>query len=155
MKNTTFNQNIYLEYPDDFNEMSEEELNKYFASEMLRFGVRNSEKHVALSVAKTKDSFLNLITDAQSVLCGAENSLKKNLKDFAVTETFDAEMLGKVARGMGFEYSANDTGVKQFCEMTVVKGKRCFYVVYCACKLDDAQDNKVIFQAFRSSMKTL
>lgn len=155
MKNSIFNQNIYLEYPDGFTEMNEAEIKKYFAGDLLRFGVKNAEKHVILSVAKTKNSFFSLITDAKSVLNGAESSLKKGLKDYAVTERFDAKMLGKPAKGICFEYSANDSGVKQFCEMTVVKGKRCFYIVYCVCRLNDVSENKAVFTAFRSSMKIL
>lgn len=155
MKNSIFDRKIYLEYPDEFAEMSEAEIKKYFAGDMLRFGLRNAEKHVIMSVAKTKNSVLSLITDAKSVLSGAESSLKRGLKDYVVTERFEAEMLGKIAKGICFEYSANDNGVKQFCEMTVVKGKRCFYIVYCGCRLDDVLENKALFGSFRSSMKTL
>ena len=153
MQNTIFNKNVYIEYPDDFYEMSGEEIKKYFAGDMLRFGARNAEKHVILSVAKTKESFLNLITDAKSVLNGAESSLKKGLKDYAVTERFDAGIFGKTAKGIRFDYSASDNGVKQFCEMTVVKGKRCFYIVYCVCRLADADENDNVFTAFKKSLK--
>lgn len=83
MTNSIFNQNIYLEYPNGFTEMNEAEIKKYFAGDLLRFGV------------------------------------------------------------------------KQFCEMTVVKGKRCFYTVYCVCRLNDVSENKAVFTALRSSMKTL
>ena len=36
MKNTVFNKNVYIEYPDDFYEMSAAEMVQYFAGDMLR-----------------------------------------------------------------------------------------------------------------------
>ena len=45
MKNAIFNENVHIEYPEDFYEMSGEEIRKFFAGNLLRFGVRNVEKH--------------------------------------------------------------------------------------------------------------
>ena len=119
---------------------------------MLRCAFKNDEKHVILSLGKTNPSLLNIITDAKSVLKGAENSLKNNLKDFVCTERFDAQVFGKVGKGICFKYKAN-TGEKQFCEMTVVKFDRCFYTVYCLSRLENANENKALFASFRSSLK--
>lgn len=152
MKNTVFNNNIYIEYPDDFYEMSAAEISEYFAGDMLRCAFKNAEKHVILSLAKTNASLLNMITDAKSVLNGAENSLKKNLKNYVCTERFDAEVFGKKAKGICFEYTAN-TGEKQFCEMTVVKFERCFYTAYCMSRLDAKDQFKTLFASFRAALK--
>lgn len=66
MKSTLFNGNVQVEFPDDFSIMSGEEINKYFGGGMLRCGVRNAEKHVILSVGKTNDSLLSMLTDAEA-----------------------------------------------------------------------------------------
>lgn len=153
MKNTVFNENVYIEYPDDFHEMSNEELQKYFAGNLLRFGAMNAEKHVILSVGKTQSKFVNVFTNTQSVLLGAENTLKKNLKDYTRIDEFDAEILNESAKGIHFKYVAVNKNVKQFCEMAVVKSKRCFYVLYCISRLSDVGESLTLFKEFRDSLK--
>ncbi|MBO4538902.1 MAG: hypothetical protein J5781_01385, partial [Clostridia bacterium] len=71
-----------------------------------------------MSIAKTEKSLFTFIADAKSVLAGAERSLKKGLKDYVRTDSFDAVILGNAAKGIRFEYSAIDKNVRQFCEMT-------------------------------------
>ena len=154
MKNAVFDKNVYIEYPDDFYEMNSIEISGYFAGDMRRCAFRNDEKHVILSLGKTDASFLNMITDAKSVLNGAENSLKKNLKDYVCKERFDAEVFGKKAKGIRFEYKAN-TGEKQFCEMTVVKFKCSFYTVYCLSRSKGKDEFKPLFASFVSALKIL
>ena len=153
MKNTVFNKNVYIEYPDSFYEMNADEMRSYFAGDMLRFGARDAEKHIVLSVGKTKDSIANLVTDAKSVLAGAESSLKKGLLGFTRTGEFEAEILGGTARGIRFEYNAANSGARQFCEMAIVKSKRSFYAVYCMSPLDGKEENASLFASFRDSLK--
>ena len=49
MKNAIFNKIITIDYPDDFYEMSEDEIKRFFGGDMLRFGVRNLERHYPFS----------------------------------------------------------------------------------------------------------
>ena len=70
--------------------MDKNEIRKYFNDGMLRFAVRNTEKHIILSIAKT----------------------------------------------IAFEYKAIDKDVKQYCEMSVVKFKNSFYVIYSMSRYD-------------------
>ena len=95
MKTAIFDKTISLEYPDDFFEMSEEEIKKIFGGDLLRFGARNVEKHVILSAAKTNKSFLNIFASPKSVLAGAENNLRNILKDYNRLESFETELLSK------------------------------------------------------------
>lgn len=93
------------------------------------------------------------LADAKSFLAGAENSLKKNLRDYQCSDRYDTELLGKAAKGIRFSYSASDIGVGQFCEMTAVKIRRSFYVVYCMSRLEDAEKTSSLFKSFRDSIK--
>ena len=153
MKNAIFDRNISLEYPDDFYEMSLEEIKKFFGGDILRIGFRNADKHVILSLGKTNNSFLNLLASPKSVLIGAENSLR-SLKDYKLLEEFDTEMLSKRGCGISFEYSATDKDVKQYCEMTIVKYKNNFYISYCLSRFDDRKENESLFKSFRNSLKS-
>ena len=155
MKTAIFDKTISLEYPDDFNEMSEEEIRKFFGGDLLRFGVRNVEKHVILSAAKTNKSFLNVFASPKSVLAGAENNLRNNLKNYNRLESFETELLSKKGNAIRFSYSAIDQDVKQFCEMAVVKYKKEFYVTYCLSRLEDKEENEEVFKAFRNSLKAM
>ena len=155
MKNALFNNIISLEYPEDFYEMKEDEIKQFFGGDLLRFGARNVEKHVILSIAKTKSSFLSFLASPKSVLSGAENNLRSNLKGYKLLEEFEVEMLSKQGVGMRFEYSAIDKDIKQFAEMAVVKFKNDFYVTYCLSRLEDKLENEELFERFRNSLKTL
>ena len=153
MKNAIFDKNISLEFPEDFYEMNEQEIQKFFGAGLLRFGARNEEKHVILSLGKTNKSFLNLLASPKNVLTGAESNMSKNLKDYKRLEEFDVEMLSKSGSGICFEYSAKDTGVKQFCEMAVIKIKSVLYITYCLSRLEDKDKYQEVFEAFRQSLK--
>ena len=155
MQEAIFDNHIRIEYPDDFYVMSTEELNKYFAGDMQRLGVRNAAKHVILSIGKTNPSLANLVTDAKSVLSGAESAMRKNLNGYQCIERFDAPLLGKNAKGIRFEYVAKDEDVRQVGEMTVAKVGTRFYVTYCLARLATLQENADLFGAFRQSIATL
>ena len=55
IKTAIFNNIISIEYPDDFYEMNNEEIRKYFGGGMMRFAIRNVEKHVVMSIGKTNN----------------------------------------------------------------------------------------------------
>ena len=151
MRSSVFDKNIHIECPEDFYEMDNNELKKYFASDMLRFGARNAEKHMILSVGKMKSSFVNFLTDAQNVLNGAEHSLR-TLKGYCCKNKFEEIIFGKKAKGLQFEYEATN-GTKQLGEMAVVKLKSCFYVIYCLGQLADFDEATKLFKDFRSSLR--
>ena len=153
MKAEIFNQTISLEYPDDFSIMSEAEIKKFFGGDMIRFGVRNTEKHVILSLGKTEKSLMTLFASPKGVLSGAKNAFKNNLNDYQSLEEFDTLMLGKPAKGIRFSYSAIDANVKQFCEMIVTKYKWNIYVSYCLARLDDKKEHEELFKKFKDSLE--
>ena len=155
MKTAIFDKTISLEYPDDFYEMNEEEIKRFFGGDTLRFGVRNADKHVILSVSKTKKSFLNIFLTPKNILTGAESALRQNLKDYNCLEAFETKMLSKKGIGIHFTYSAIDKNVKQFCEMVVVKYKSCFYITYCLARFEDKLENEKVFESFIDSLSAI
>ena len=153
MKQAIFDETISLEYPDDFYEMSEEEIKEFFGGEILRIGFRNVEKHVILSLGKISKSLLTFFASPKGVLAGAINNFQNNLKDYRCLEEFNTNVLSKSGNGVRFEYSASDKDVKQFCEMTVTKYKGAFYVIYCLSRLEDKKENEEVFNSFRCSLR--
>lgn len=150
MKTTVFNE-LCVTYPDDFYIMTPEEVGKYFSSDMLRWGAKNAEKHIVIVLAKTKASFLNLITDAKGVAAGAESSLRKSLKDYKCVGDIESELIGKKAECFGFEYLTDDGAVSQYCETAVVKAGRSYYIAYCFCRSEDKEQYSPMFAEFRKS----
>ena len=155
MKNATFDGKISLFYPDDFYEMNEEEMKRFFGGDMLRFGARNAEKHIILSLTKSKKSFLNIFASSISVLAGVEHTFSSNLKDYNCLDRFEFEMFSKKGNGIRFTYLAIDQDVKQYCEMTVVKYKNNFYVSYCLSRFEDKQQSEEVFKSFRDSLRLI
>ena len=153
MKDTTFLNEVHIEYPDDFSEMNGDEIRRYFAGDMLRWGARSSEKHIILSVGKTKTSLMSMLLNAKDVLSGAEKTLSRGLKDYKRTEEFKTELSGITAEGIRFEYTADDKNVRQYSEMYVVKVKCSFYTVHCISWLSDADKYSALFSEFRQSIK--
>ena len=152
MKNTVFDGNVSVEFPDDFREMSEEEVGKYFGGGLPRLGVINPDKHVIMSISRTNDSFLGLIASSSSVLSGAERSLSR-LKDYRCLERLDSTLLGKPAKAIRFRYAASDKGTQQYGEMRVVKHKRRFYISYCLSRLEGKDENEQTFIQFNESIR--
>ena len=155
MKTVIFNKIISIEYPDDFYEMDKEEISKYFGGDMLRFAIRNVEKHVIMSIGKTNKSILNLFATPKNVLSNAENTLKVNLNNYTRLDSFEVEMLSKRGNGMSFKYKANDQNIEQFCEMAIIKYKSEFYITYCLSRFDNVKENEELFRAFRRSLKPI
>ena len=155
MKTVIFNKIISIEYPDDFYEMDKEEISKYFGGDILRFAIRNVEKHVIMSIGKTNKSILNLFATPKSVLSNAENTLKVNLNNYTPLNSFEVEMLSKRGNGMSFKYKANDQNIEQFCEMAIIKYKSEFYITYCLSRFDNVKENEELFRAFRRSLKPI
>ena len=154
MKTAEFN-GLRLAYPDDFYVMTDEEVGKYFCSDMLRWGVRNAEKHIVIVLAKTKSSILNLITDAKGVAAGAENSMRKSLRDYRRVGDIETQIIGKKAECFSFEYLTDDGAVSQYCETAVVKDRRSYYIAYCFCRSQDKEEYSPMFDEFRKSVQTV
>lgn len=154
MMNTTVYYNISVAYPDDFHVMDREEMKKYFTGDIERFGVRNDDKRVTLSIAKsTAHPIVTMLTDSRAVARGAEKTLRKNLKDFKRGEDIKIELLGKKAYGFNFEYRTKLTDDLQYVDMVVVKYQHAFYVVFRMSPAENYYQNRPILDAFLRSIQ--
>ncbi len=153
MNKAVFNELITLEYPDDFNQLSDIENEKYFSGNLLRLSFQNREKHILLSLSKSKDSFLNRLVSVASVLNGSLGNLAKNLKEYQYIEEFDETIFDSDSHTACFSYLTNDEKDRQYGELSIFKVKKSFYIVYCICRLEDKDKYKTLFKEFRKSFK--
>lgn len=153
MKQAIFNYLVNFEYPDDFVELTAEENKKYFSGDLLRLSFQNKEKHILLSISKSKDSFINYTIATSTVISSSVINLKKNLKDFEALGSYESTIFKKEAITECFSYTAKDENVKQYGELSVFKYKKAFYVIYCLSRLADKDANKELFTKFKESFK--
>lgn len=153
MKQVTFNNLINLEYPEDFKILSEEEGKKYFSGNLMRLSFHNEERHILISLSKSKNSFLNYFFPVASVARNAINSTKHNLKDFQFVGEFTSTIFNVPAITECFSYTSNNSDVKQYGELSVFKYKRTIYAIYCVSRLDNKEKDKEVFEDFRNSFK--
>ena len=152
MDNAIFNNLVSLPFPEGFKQLSEEENKKFFTGDLLRLSFQDQERHILLSLSKSKDSFLNYLASIKSVAAGSLSCMANNLKDYQALEERFGMVLDKKAIIESFSYEANDLTVKQYGELTVLKIKNAFYVVYCLCRLEDKEKHQKIFEDFRNSL---
>ena len=151
MKNATFNNLISLQYPDDFVELSDSENEKYFTGNLLRKSFQNKEKHILLSLSKSKSFFLNRFVKIETVVGNSLSSLESSLKEFQYIEEIKSNVFNCTSISECFAYTASDQGVRQYGELTIFKVKSAFYIIYCICRFDDKDEHKETFEQFKKS----
>ncbi len=151
MKKATFNNLINLEYPDDFNQLSDQENEQYFTGDLVRLSFHSKEKHILLSLSKSKNSFMHLFISPATAVNGALSNLENTLKEFQYIEEFETTIFGRPAMTACFSYMANDQDIKQYGELSAFKVKRTFYVIYSVCRFENKEENKKIFKQFKDS----
>lgn len=131
MKNVTINNVISLTYPDSYQEMGEEELQRYFSSSKNRWGVYDPERHVILTVCWSKAGFFSFLTDAESLIIGAEARYKRNLINYRRREAFRTQIATdkkkKNAYGIRFEYRVNDSNLYHVSDLRTFRHQKYFY----------------------------
>ncbi len=155
MTKTTFNNLIELEYNESFKQLSDEENNQYFTGNLLRLSFHNKDKHILLSLAKSKNSFFNLFVSVAAALVDASNNLENTLKNYERLDEYESKIFNQDSITECFSYDASNMNVKQYGELTVFKIKNSFYTVYCLSRFEDNKEAKKIFKQFKDSFKPL
>ena len=151
MSKVIFNNLINLEYPDGFVELNEVENKKYFNGDLLRLSFHHKEKHILLSLSKTKKSFINRIVSISAVANNLLSNMMNSLKDYEDIEEYKDTIFNEPAITKCFSYTANDKDIKQYCELSIFKLKNAFYFVYCLSRFEDKEEHKELFKKFRDS----
>lgn len=155
MNKAVFNNLIDLEYPDDFAKLSEEENQKHFSGDLMRLSFQNKDKHVLLSLAKSKDAFMNRLVSVAAVAGNSLATLEESLKEYQFIEEYESEIFGLPAINECFTYVASDIEVKQYGELSIFKYKKAFYMIYCICQYNDKDKYKKLFKEFKDSFKDI
>ena len=130
MNNVRINNELQLNYPDGFREMTEEELTKYFSSPQNRWGAYDADRHIILSVSWTKAGFFSFMTDAESKMMEVEARMCRNLLNYQRVSSFKTKIAGKKAFGVRFEYRVNDARIVQVGDLMMLKYKKKFYAFH-------------------------
>ncbi len=143
MKKELINEQINIQFPDEFSEMDKTELSEYFNSIDRRWGIHDTDMHIVVSVGWVKvNALVSLITDAKSVANGAGASLERHLKDFIRGEDISVQYGGQNFVGFGFEFRASDDeSVVQCGRLAVTKVKKLYYAIYFIVRKDTAEES--------------
>ncbi len=153
MENAKINNELTLQYPDGFHEMTEEDLKKYFVTDGNRWGIHDPERHVVISVAWTRSTFLSYLTDAKSVVGGSERCMKSNLKSYQRIGKLSTEIASKKASGIAFQYHPTDANIIQYSEMLAFRQKNMFYVIVYLTHKDKNSDCHPLFDDLLKSIQ--
>ena len=153
MKQAKFNNLINLEYPDGFVELSDLENQRYFMGNLMRLSFINKEKHILISLSKSKDSIFNKFISIPMVASSSLANLENNLKEYQYLEEKESMILDNPSLTESFSYHANDEDVYQYGELTVFKFKKAIYSIYSICRLEDKEECKKLFDDFKQSFK--
>lgn len=127
MKQATVNQVIHLSYPDSFQDMTAEELRRYFGTEQNRWGVYDAERHAILSVNWSKAGFFSFLTDPESKMISVEAKYKRSLINYRSLASAKTKIAKQKGYGLRFEYRANNSNMYQIGEIRMIKYKGNFY----------------------------
>ena len=153
MKRTHVNKELLLNYTENFREMDDAELRKYFTTEQNRWGIYDEKRHAIISVAWTRTGLLNLLTDAKAIVNGMERCMKRNLKDYCRTERLSTVISGAKAKGIRFLYTANDADVKQKGDILALRCGGKFYVVEFVTRAEGEAENRRMYDAVLQSIE--
>ena len=153
MSNAKINNEIDLTYPECFKEMNEAELARYFSTAENRWGVYDADRHIVLSVSWNKAGFFGFMTDAESVLIGAESRLRRNLLNYQRIAEFRPKIGGKKAYGIRFEYRVNDSVSVHTGDLLVFKYKKKFYSIYYITRKSNAAAARADLEEILKSIK--
>ena len=154
MKNIRINNEIDLNYPDGFNEMSEEELARYFGTPADRWGVFDPVSHTVLSVHWEKAKFYRKLCDAEWYLIDIEGRLRKKLVNYQRSTSYKVDIQKKKKKGQAirFEYRVNDSVSIHVCDLVVFTHKKNIYFIYYITRQGNAAQT---IPAFEEVLKSL
>ena len=154
MNNVKINNEIDLTYPDGFNEMSEQELTRYFGKPDNRWGVYDAPNHIVLSVAWTKAGFFSFLADEESFLIGLESRMRRSLLNYQRLGMYKTKLEPKKkAIGIRFEYRVNDAVTIQVCDLFTFKHKKKYYAIYYITRQQNAIESRPAFDEVLKSIK--
>ena len=153
MKRIHVNKELLLNYTENFREMDDAELRKYFSTEYNRWGIRDEKRHAIISVAWTKAGLFNLLTDAKAVAGGVERCMRRSLQDYRRTEKVSTVISGARAKGIRFLYTVTGADVKQKGEVLAMRCGGKFYVVQFVTNVEGEAENRRMYDAVLQSIE--
>ena len=152
MKQMNINQELTLSYADGFHVMTAEELIKFGGTGVNHSGLYDEARHAFIIVSWTPPGWLNYLTDAKSVVGGAERCMKKNLRNYCREDSFKAVIASHKAFGIRFVYSATDVDVWQVGELSAFRVNNKFYAVQYVSRKSCGKENRKIYEEVLQSM---
>lgn len=152
MNTAKINNEVNLTYPESYQIMGEEELQRYFGKAENRWGVYDAERHVILSVSWSKAGFKTLFSDAETMLIGVEAKFKRSLINYRRTDARKTKIARKKGYAIRFQYRANNTNMYYLSDLRAVKCKGKYYAFQYICRRINDEECHPDFDAMMESV---
>ncbi len=155
MPTITINEQLSLTYPENYLEMSSDELAKaYNDGYQNRWGIKDENRHIIICIQWGEEHrFLSKIADVESVLNNDEKKIRKMLKDNSYS--FDSQIKTTIdgMESEGFRYDYSVQGIEQHAEHIVFKHDDVFFKIYIYTRKELLTENRTTIDEVIGSIR--
>ncbi|MBR2759865.1 MAG: hypothetical protein IKD66_01735 [Solobacterium sp.] len=155
MNHTVINNELAMDWPDSFHEMSAQELKESSISAPSEgFSIRDNEKRILISVHWKKLPFLlSAFADPKQNMKSTEEMIRNGLKDheYQMIGWNETETAGQKAPGFAYEYTIR--GNRQYSEALFLKHGSYIYAVYFYGLSERKDEGRAVFEEVLASLK--
>ena len=155
MNHSVINQELALDWPESFHELSMQELKDMSISAPDEgFAIRNNDNHMLVSIHwKKLPFFLSLMADPKENMKSTEAMMRKGLEknDYELIETTEKHAAGETLPGFVYEYTVRDS--RQYSEALFLKHKNHIYAIYCYGRKDHREEDEPVFEDMLRSLQ--
>ena len=143
MKSIVLDDALHVSFPDDFQEMSREEL-AAFKNGVGDHGIclKSDKQHIIFSLAWVKDGLLSKIARGNDLVKNAENFYKKRMRSYGYKTqgyvTYDIG--GEKADGLRYTYTAQ--GIDMTGETYAIRKDHKLYYIHCYYRTELSKESR-------------
>lgn len=154
MQSTVINGELKVTYPDNFKEMSQEEIERKTGTAYPdKWVISDEEKHMSISIIwKKSGAILSALANAKDISKANASKLKNTLKnnDYELEESFETEVCGIKTYGLRYSYTAK--GKRQQGQAVVLKNKRVCYTISFYIRKENEAELAPVFEQFLADL---
>ena len=141
MKNRTVNGTFSFSVPDDFEDMSEEQLRKFYSTTEGLTGYYHTETNSMINVGFVpKKGLVSALFSAKDIIKSYDAGYSRRLENYEKTGDITRTAAGEKCVGMSFSYTTKSEHVPVSAEVVTIKHKGAFYTVIFSVKKDSTTD---------------
>jgi hypothetical protein len=147
MKTSVLNDALVFAYPDDFEEMSKEEISSMANyGEAPQFVIRNAQRHMVVSAGyKVINGFSAMMLNTADMAKKTQSEISKVMKDsgYELICNVKENIADKTAEGFRYRYQVQDVDMSS--ESLILKEGKVVYYIQCYYRTAMSEDSLPVF----------